>query len=341
MRIAVYGASGFTGRLTVAELCRRRITPVLVGRNADRLGAAAAEVGVTGAETRVADLADPAGLADAIADCDAVVNCAGPFTLWGEPVVRAAITAGTHYVDTTGEQHYIQRVFDVFNKEAEHAGVTVVPAMADDGGPGDLIANLTAARVTPVDEVLIADLRQPGGGASRGTARSMAAVFDEGALEYLDGAWQPASGSQVEPIVPPGSTAPVPVTTFALPGVITIPRHVAARRIHSAIRTDVAALFASLTPDTVDSIPETVAEDARRASRWLMKADATGTDGSRAQGWVTGPDGYGLTAVIAVEGARRLAADGARAGVLSPAQAYDPADFLNFLAPHGVTWQVS
>ncbi|MER5755995.1 saccharopine dehydrogenase NADP-binding domain-containing protein [Streptomyces sp. NPDC002088] len=341
MRIAVYGASGFTGGLAVAELRRREITPVLVGRDRERLRAAAVRVGAADAEVRVADLADPVGLPAAFADCDAVVNCAGPFTLWGEPVVRAAITGETPYVDTTGEQGYLRRVFDTFGKEAECAGVSVVPAMADDGGPGDLIAKLVADRVAPVDHVLIADLRLPGGGASRGTARSMASVFAEGALEYADGAWRPARDSPLEVIVPPGETAAVPVTTFALPGVVTIPRHVAARRVHSAIRTDVATLFASLTPDIMDSVPETVADEVRANGRWLMMAEATGRDGSRARGWVTGPDGYGLTAVIAVEGARRLAAHGASPGVLTPAQAYDPADFLNFLVPHGVTWQVT
>ncbi|MTJ63544.1 saccharopine dehydrogenase, partial [Nocardia seriolae] len=36
MRIAVHGASGFTGSLIVAELVRRDLTPVLVGRDAAR-----------------------------------------------------------------------------------------------------------------------------------------------------------------------------------------------------------------------------------------------------------------------------------------------------------------
>jgi hypothetical protein len=50
---------------------------------------------------------------------------------------------------------------------------------------------------------------------------------------------------------------------------------------------------------------------------------------------------YGLTAVTAVEGATRLIADdGARAGVLAPASAFDPAAFLDALREHGVSYQV-
>ncbi|MEU6712415.1 saccharopine dehydrogenase NADP-binding domain-containing protein [Nonomuraea sp. NPDC046802] len=107
---------------------------------------------------------DILALSGALRGCDAVINCAGPFTLLGEPVIRAAIAAGAHYVDTTGEQRYIGRVLDGFEEEARRAGVSVVPAMADDGGPGDMIAHLTAARLGAVDEVVVAYLRARRGG---------------------------------------------------------------------------------------------------------------------------------------------------------------------------------
>jgi short subunit dehydrogenase-like uncharacterized protein len=339
MRIAIHGASGFTGRLAVAEVRRRGIEPVLVGRDGARLRAAAAESGVPDAEIRVAGLDQPRALTAAFADCDAVVNCAGPFTRWGEPVVRAAIAAGRHYVDTTGEQRYIQRTREVFGNDAERAGVSIVPAMADDGGPGDFIAHLTAAGIGDVEEMLIADLRLPGS-ASRGTARSMASVFAHGPLEYVDGTWRSATGPGLEPIIPPGESQAVPVTAFALPGVVTIPRHVRTKRVRSAIRSEVAARFSALTPDIVETISDTIDADTRRAGRWLMMAEATGPDGTTARGYVTGSDGYRLTAVIAVEAARRLATDGARAGALAPAEAFDAADFLDFLAPEGTTWHV-
>lgn len=359
MRIAVHGASGFTGRLTVAEVRRRGFTPVLVGRDPDRLRKAAAEAGAQGAEIRVAALDDPAVLADALRDCDVVINCAGPFTLLAEPVIRAAIAAGVHYVDTAGEQGHVKRALDGFGEEAERAGVTVVPAMADDGGPGDMIAHLTAGLLGAegVAELLVADLRKPGA-ASRGTARSLAAVFEEGPLEYVDGAWrrsvaQGTAGSAVagrgpagEGAAPredggvpavmavPGEDGEVPVTAFALPGVATVPRHVRVRRVRSVIRSQVADLFAAMTPDVIDSVPEVPDEESRVTSRWLMLTEAVGDEGSRARGWVTGLDAYGMTAVIAVEGARRLVADGAPAGALTPAQAFDPAAFLDHLATH-------
>src|SRR5918997_4522369 len=155
MKIAVYGASGFTGGLAAAELGRRGLSPVLVGRSPERLRKAAADAGVADAEIRVAGLDDPVALAAAFAGCAAVVNAAGPFALWGEPVVRAAIAAGCHYVDTAGEQGYIRRILETVGPDAERAGLTVVPAMADDGGPGDLIAHLTARELVNVADLLV------------------------------------------------------------------------------------------------------------------------------------------------------------------------------------------
>jgi short subunit dehydrogenase-like uncharacterized protein len=167
----------------------------------------------------------------------------------------------------------------------------------------------------------------------------MAAVFEMGPVEYADGTWRPADGGDSW-ITVPGEEEKVPLTPFALPGVVTVPRHIRAGRVRGGIRADVARLFAALTPDVVDSVPEVLDEETRNESRWLMLTDAVDEAGERARGWVTGPDGYGLTAVIAVEGARRLVAGGAPAGALTPAQAFDAAAFLDFLAPHGVTWQV-
>ncbi|MFI0454339.1 saccharopine dehydrogenase family protein [Actinomadura sp. 6N118] len=335
MKIAVYGASGFTGGLAAHELHRRGVTTVVVGRNEERLRRVAAEVEAD--DVRVAGLEDVNTLAAAFKDCDAVVNGAGPFTLWGEPVVRAAIAAGAHYVDTAGEQRYVHHILTTFREES---GITIVPAMADDGAPGDLIARLTAERLeaSPAD-LLIADLRGPGA-ASRGTARSMAAVATQVPLEFADGDWHPVNAGARSTIQVPGEEAEVAVRNFALPGVALAPRHIQAARVRSAIREEVAELFLSLGADVIESVPEVPDAEERAMGRWFMLAEATDAQGGQAQGWVTGLDAYRLTAVIAVEGARRLAEGGAPRGARTPAEAFDPADFLNFLEPFGVTWQV-
>jgi short subunit dehydrogenase-like uncharacterized protein len=63
-------------------------------------------------------------------------------------------------------------------------------------------------------------------------------------------------------------------------------------------------------------------------------------DGHHVRGTVQGIDTYGTTAVIAAECALRLTIGPAKPGVLAPAQAFDPASFLDSLAEHGIRYAI-
>lgn len=338
MKIALNGASGYTGRLVVAELARCGIEAVLVGRDPERLRAAA---GDTGFEVRIADIGDPDSLEAAFAGADAVINSAGPFARLGAPVVRAAIAAAAHYVDTTGEQHYINEVFDTFTDAAVDAGVTVVPAMADDGGPSDFISHLVGETAGAVDKLTVA-LWYRDGGFSRGTLRSLdpERLFD-GALRYENGGWTTYGAASHATWNFPSEDAPVEVSKAALPPVATVPRHVSVGHMEGVLGGSFNALKDGIDPAVLESLPEGPDDEQRRQSRWTISAEASGQDGRIVRGEVEGTDGYGKTAVIAVEAARRLVTDGAKAGVLAPSQAFDPESFLDFLSGHGVRWRVT
>lgn len=338
MKIVVYGASGYQGRLVLAELARRGVEPVLAGRDPARLEAAADAAGVRGAERRVARPGDP----DAFRGCDGVINCAGPFSTTGEAVVRAAIAAGCHYVDTSGEQLHVKRVFDTCAAGAERAGVTVVPAATDGCVPVDLAAHLLAGRLGPVEEIVTTHLITGGGGMSRGSLRSVAETIGTiraGGLTYHDGAWrtgQPAARARIRL---PGQEETIPVMPFPVAEVVTIPRHVRAGYVAGLAEAALGdRLGVPLTPEVIASLPEGPDEDSRRSQRFTYVIDAVAADGRRAWGEVRGSDTYGTTAVIAVESIRRLVAGPVGPGVLALAQAFDPAGFLRFLGPYGVTW---
>ena len=345
MKIAVYGASGYQGKLVLAELVHRDIDMRLVGRNAARLREAATTVGTVDAEQRVAATDDHDGLVAAFRGCDAVVNCAGPFTSSGLAVVRAAIAAGCHYVDTAGEQLYTKAVFDTFAGEAERAGVTVVPATNDGCVPGDLIARLLAERVQPLEEITVSHFIVGGGGFSRGSLRSAAATIDAikaGGLSYDDGDWRTGTPARHTSVTLPDARQPTDVVKCPLSEVVTIPRHIEVRHVESHVDATVGAqLDIPLTPELIDSLPEGPTEENRRTQRFTYLVDAVSHNGQSVRGIVRGHDTYGSTAVIAVEAARRLVADGAKPGVLAPAQAYDPTSFLTFLAPHGISWTIT
>src|SRR4051794_29299074 len=96
-RIVVFGATGYTGRLTAERLVAQGERPLLAGRSAARLAELAERLG--GPEWRIADIERPATVAALLEPGDVLLSTVGPFARWGEPALRAAIGAGGVYVD--------------------------------------------------------------------------------------------------------------------------------------------------------------------------------------------------------------------------------------------------
>jgi short subunit dehydrogenase-like uncharacterized protein len=372
--IVVYGATGYTGALVAHELRRRGLDAILAGRSAEKLERLAQQLteaptsngddGASTLSTRAVALDDPDGLRRLLGDAAAVIDCAGPFVRWGEPVVRAAVESGTHYVDTTGEQPYMQLVHERYDAPARAAGVALVPAMGFDYVPGDLLAHLTAQGLEPLRELVLAYAPQ-GVKPTRGTLRSALGMLAADSVLYEDGDWRPA------PLRPtngrfafPEPVGTQPVTRYPSGEVLTVPRHVRTRKLTSLITVETFAgtpkaaplipLVApalglalrsplrALVEPLLERYPEGPSESSRGKVRFTIVALAHGEDGRTRRGTATGGDVYALTAVTAVHGAALMATPGYdRSGVLSPASAYDPAAFLDALAAHGVAYEIA
>jgi short subunit dehydrogenase-like uncharacterized protein len=357
--VVLYGASGYTGRLVGEELVRRGVEHVLSGRDPAKLDPLGAERGVP---VSAVTLDDESGLRELLRDARVVINCAGPFTLAGDALVRAAIDTGTHYVDSTGEQPFIRMVFERHGARAEQAGVALVPAVGFDYLPGDCIARLAAEGLEPLEELVIA-YAVKGFGMSRGTLRSALEILKGGDVIYEDGDWRPAptgvfraSFDFPEPLGRQG------MSRYPSGEVITVPRHTRTRRMVSLVTTRTAAPNAvaaafmpylqpglqltlrtparGLMQRAVAALPEGPPESERRAAEWTIVADARGEDGRKSRAEARGVDVYGVTAVILVQAAELLSAPGYdRAGALGPSAAFDPVAFLNYLGDHGVSWR--
>ncbi|WP_280435239.1 saccharopine dehydrogenase NADP-binding domain-containing protein [Nocardia carnea] len=99
--VAVLGATGVVGRAAVRMLTRLGIGEVRLG--ARTIGGVASGPVPPGAEVRRVDADDPASLARFCAGARLVLNCAGPSYLLVDRVARAALTAGSDYVDVSGD----------------------------------------------------------------------------------------------------------------------------------------------------------------------------------------------------------------------------------------------
>jgi short subunit dehydrogenase-like uncharacterized protein len=359
--IAVYGATGYTGRLIAAELRRRGAEVVLAGRSRPKLEILSEDLG-GGLAIREASLDDSAALRELLDPCAAVIACAGPFRLHGEPVLAAAVESGTHYLDTTGEQPFMLKVFEDYGPNAERAGVALVTAMGFDYVPGDMIAALTAEGMGSLDEIVVAYAVR-GFGPTHGTALSALGMMAGGDKEWRDGeltsAGRGVGGGSWDFPDPIGRQRMV---RYPAGEHVTVPRHVQTRRVRTLLTAStvipmplvprVAPLVMvpfQLTMRTplrraaaalISRLPEGPSEESRRSSRFTVACEAR--QGSRRRrGTVSGADPYGLTARSTVEGALRCAAPGYdRKGALAPSEAFDPRDFLVALQDFGVEQEV-
>jgi len=354
--VAVFGATGYTGRLIARELRQHEVPLLLGGRDAGKLHALAAHLG--GAETQVATVGDQASL-DALARrARVLINCVGPFVDLGEPVVRAAIAAGAHYVDTTGEQPFVQAMV-VHDRWAQEQNVAVIPALAFEIALSDCGAALAAAELDEVDAInVIYAVRLH---ASQGTKRTALRMLQGGGLAYAGGEWiseAPARRSLfVELPRPVGRLSAI---SFPSAEVVTIPRHVQLREVRTYISVPVvAARLLSATGPLVSGLARSPAarlgewllgsgtdgpdEATRRHDVFHIAVDARGRKRGKPAGQriiIRGRDPYGLTAAICRQGASLLLNGGRRAtGVLSPAMAFDPRRFLDGLASEGVAYE--
>lgn len=200
---------------------------------------------------------------------------------------------------------------------------------------------------------------------TRGTLRSALGMLAADSVLYEDGDWRPAPRRVTRGTFPfPDPVGPQPVMRYPSGEVLTVPRHVTTRKLTSLITVETfagtpkaAPLVPLLAPALALTLrspvkalaepllaryPEGPSEASRARVRFTIVALAHGEDGRTRRGVATGDDVYALTAVTAVHGAALMAQDGYdRAGVLSPATAYDAAAFLDALAPHGVAVEIA
>jgi short subunit dehydrogenase-like uncharacterized protein len=356
--IVVYGATGFTGGLIARELRERGADFVLAGRNRGKLEALSEELG--GAPVAEAPLDDGAALRRLLEPCAAVIACAGPFTLHGEPLLAAAAETGAHYLDTTGEQPFIKLVFDRYGEAAAKSGAALVSGMGFDYAPGDLIAALTAEGMGPLEEIAIAYHVQ-GFAPTHGTALSALEIMRGGDVVWRDGAWRPAPrGAGGGRWRFPGSIGEQRMLRCPAGEQITVPQHVETARVRTllngmvvppslmplavaatpllglAMRTPLRAATGAL----IRRLPAAPSERARKAAKFVISCEAR-TGNRVRRGSVRGVDVYGLTAASLAHAAMLCAEPTYnRTGALAPAQAFDPAPFLDALTGYVLSYEV-
>jgi short subunit dehydrogenase-like uncharacterized protein len=179
--LALFGATGFTGRLTARYLAANGpegLRWALAGRNRGKLEAVRSSLeallgpSVPAPELLVADAADPPALAKVAEAAKVVITTVGPYALYGEPLVAACASAGTDYVDLTGEPEFVDRMWLGYHHKARESGARLVHCCGFDSIPHDLGAYFTVKQLPEGVPLTVNGYVRMGGEFSGGTFAS-------------------------------------------------------------------------------------------------------------------------------------------------------------------------
>jgi short subunit dehydrogenase-like uncharacterized protein len=344
--ILLYGATGYTGKLIARAAHQQGLKPILAGRNADKLRAVAEPLGL---ESRAFDLADAARIDAALDGVAVVLSIAGPFSTTARPMAAACIRRGVHYLDVTGE-------IDVFealaarDAEAKQAGVMLLPGVGYDVVPSDcLAAHLKRRMPGAVDLKLYIDMI--GAKMSRGTAKTM--------LQELPGGTRVRRGGRVVTLDRPGSgscdfgegvTPTMQISwgdvstayySTGIPNIEVYNSAIPALKIVAGLprfaRTFLGlGLTQGVLRSLIDRQSEGPDEQARRSGGSIIVGVAHDAKGGSVRSRLKLPEGYTLTAMTALDIAKRVAAGEFKPGFQTPSLVYGPDYILGF---DGVTWE--
>ena len=197
--VLLYGAGGFTGRQTVAYFAAHApdgLRWAIAGPRRHTLEAARAAAGapLNDRDLIVAASQDQAAVDAAVARSRVVLSTAGPFALYGTPVVDACVRLGTHYVDITGETPWMREIAARYHEPAAANGTRIIPCCGFDSVPSDLGALLTARCIRDTTGVPCPEVRSYfrfSGGLNGGTVASL--------LNMLKAPRRPDSGTGSAP----------------------------------------------------------------------------------------------------------------------------------------------
>jgi short subunit dehydrogenase-like uncharacterized protein len=344
-RITILGATGYTGRLIAQELAHHEKPNwdlQLAGRSEGRLARLVGSL-PSSPKYYLANPKDSDTLIQLCQHSDVLINCVGPFTDLGEPVVAQAAKSGTHYLDITNELGFVHQM-KRYGPVAQASGAAIILACGFEVALSDCAASLLAAQVSDeIDEIsVVYDIQ--GQGSSYGTRQS--------AIRSLGTSWLAFQNTQWLAAVPCREVRRVKLDrhwvhalSFPSSEIATIPMHANVRTVSTWMKISAGSrfwapialpLFARLVRGLkgilFTRLSRTIApappNDMRREASFTIRISAIQNDQQHKIN-ITGKGVYELTAKIAAYAAIQLANPAYdQVGILAPSMALNPKAFL-------------
>jgi len=214
--ILVFGATGFTGQQTAHYLDRHApagMRLAIAGRNRAKLDELAGRLSRRDIGIVVADTSMPATVHAMCATARVVCTTAGPYSLYGTPVVEGCVEHNSHYCDITGETPWVRDMIDRFDARAVANGTRLVPFSGYDSCPSDLGTFLIARALRELgeDTVRVDGFHTGKGGFNGGTLATGLNMAQSGRIEDVAQPFLLSPGATPSPEVLRASADPTKV----------------------------------------------------------------------------------------------------------------------------------
>ncbi|SFX80422.1 saccharopine dehydrogenase family protein [Azotobacter vinelandii] len=309
-KLMIYGAAGYTGSMVAERAKATGLDAIIAGRDEGKLAALSQRLGLP---YRVFSLDEPAVVAQALRDVAVLLNVAGPFAKTAEPLMRACISGGAHYLDITAEIN-VYRLAERLGEDAARAGVMLLPGVGWDVVPTDCLAAHVSRRVEQPQSLRIALL--VAGAMSRGSAISAGEIVGAGLLARVDG--ELVATPDARPADFDFGDGPVACAPLSFGDLVTAWRSTGIPNIAMFVHVSGDAFPEGDLPQLPDG-PSAAERDAHGAR---AVAEVTGADGSRARALIETVNGYSYTPLSAVEAAHRVLDGEQRLGFETPAHLF-------------------
>ncbi|NHN48238.1 saccharopine dehydrogenase [Halostella sp. JP-L12] len=344
--LLIYGSYGYAGRLIARRAVDSGLDPTIAGRDPELVERQATDLGV---DHRAFSLKHQRVVENRVAEADAVLNCAGPFSSTTGRLASACMAVGTDYLDLAGEIDVLEWVA-ARDREAEKADVSLVPGVGFDVAATDCLAGFLESQLRSATDLTLA--LDGLGTFSPGTLKSIVddlpkagAVRENGAVRTRPAAWKTREfdfgrGSKTAVTVPWGDVSSAYYTT-GIPNIevyATVPEYAIGpmRRSRSLMPLLGSGPVKTALKALIDATVSGPSAEKRSRSSTRVWGEVTDDEGNSVAARLETPDTYDFATASAVDAATRVLEDDAPAGFQTPASAFG-ADFALDIAGVGRT----
>lgn len=139
--ITLLGASGYTGKLISFLLKEHGILFSLAGRNSEKLKDLKTELNLD-TPFILCDITKREDLELLLQKTDVLINCVGPYNLYGQTLIEEVVKHPVIYLDLTGEQSFVKNSIENLHQKASENKALLIHSCSFESCLADMMADL-------------------------------------------------------------------------------------------------------------------------------------------------------------------------------------------------------